>query len=270
MRRWAWIWLPLAFFVTCAGWALASPVGAAPDDDYHLASIWCAQGEREGVCVRPGCRAGHPARPGPGGAVGGLLRVQGGRHRGLPGRGAHLDGARRHAAHQPDRRPVPGRATTRRCRCSSGPTWSARSPSCAWSTRCWRRSCSPPCCASCLPASLLPPRSPSSSPSCRSGCRWSRPRTRARGRSSASARSGRSPSRSCAGRRSRDRRGILIAAAMVVAAGMAIAARVDSAAYVAITAVVVVTLAGWRASLAAPVAAGPRGGARPSPVPSPT
>ena len=54
MRRWAWIWLPVAFFVTCAGWALASPVGAAPDDDYHLASIWCAQGEREGVCVDPG------------------------------------------------------------------------------------------------------------------------------------------------------------------------------------------------------------------------
>ena len=54
MRRWAWIWLPLAFLVTCTGWALASPVGAAPDDDYHLASIWCAQGEREGVCVDPG------------------------------------------------------------------------------------------------------------------------------------------------------------------------------------------------------------------------
>ncbi len=54
MRRWAWIWLPLAFFVTCTGWALASPVGAAPDDDYHLASIWCAQGERGGVCVDPG------------------------------------------------------------------------------------------------------------------------------------------------------------------------------------------------------------------------
>jgi hypothetical protein len=39
---------------------------------------------------------------------------------------------------------------------------------------------------------------------------------------------------------------------MVVSAAMAIAARVDSAAYVAITAVVVVTLAGWRSSLARP------------------
>ena len=50
----------------------------------------------------------------------------------------------------------------------------------------------------------------------------------------------------------RDRRGILIAVAMVVSAGMAIAARVDSAAYVAVTAVVVVTLAGWRASAGRP------------------
>ena len=50
----------------------------------------------------------------------------------------------------------------------------------------------------------------------------------------------------------RDRRGVLIATAMVVSAAMAIAARVDSAAYVAITAVVVVTLAGWRSSMARP------------------
>ncbi len=58
---------------------------------------------------RPRSRAGDPPRPGPGGPVGRLLRVQGGRHGGLPGRGAHLDGTRRHAAHQPDRRPLPGR-----------------------------------------------------------------------------------------------------------------------------------------------------------------
>ena len=50
MSRWFWVWIPLAFFVMCAGWALTSPVGAAPDDDYHLTSIWCAQGVRTGVC----------------------------------------------------------------------------------------------------------------------------------------------------------------------------------------------------------------------------
>jgi hypothetical protein len=31
-------------------WAIASPIGASPDDDYHLASIWCGQGFREGIC----------------------------------------------------------------------------------------------------------------------------------------------------------------------------------------------------------------------------
>ncbi len=42
--------LGLFAFVGLGGWALASPVGSAPDDDYHLASIWCAGGEREGIC----------------------------------------------------------------------------------------------------------------------------------------------------------------------------------------------------------------------------
>ena len=31
-------------------WALASPVGATPDEDYHLISTWCGQGLEEGVC----------------------------------------------------------------------------------------------------------------------------------------------------------------------------------------------------------------------------
>jgi hypothetical protein len=47
--------LPIAFFFTLVGWALTSPVGSSPDDDYHLSSIWCAGGERDGVCeVDPG------------------------------------------------------------------------------------------------------------------------------------------------------------------------------------------------------------------------
>lgn len=33
-----------------AAWAVSSPPGSSPDDDYHLASIWCAWGERAGVC----------------------------------------------------------------------------------------------------------------------------------------------------------------------------------------------------------------------------
>ena len=46
----AWWALPIAFFIMCSGWALTSPVGSAPDDDFHLSSIWCAQGIRAGVC----------------------------------------------------------------------------------------------------------------------------------------------------------------------------------------------------------------------------
>jgi Predicted membrane protein (DUF2142) len=39
-----WVATCLAAFVALAGWSLASPSASSPDDDYHLASIWCAQG----------------------------------------------------------------------------------------------------------------------------------------------------------------------------------------------------------------------------------
>jgi hypothetical protein len=39
-----WLLTCLAAFVALAGWSMASPPGSSPDDDYHLASIWCAQG----------------------------------------------------------------------------------------------------------------------------------------------------------------------------------------------------------------------------------
>lgn len=41
----------LLAFAGLGAWAIASPVGAAPDDDYHLASIWCSLGDREGLCA---------------------------------------------------------------------------------------------------------------------------------------------------------------------------------------------------------------------------
>lgn len=43
-------------WVALAAWALMSPVGAAPDDDYHLAMIYCAAGEAE--CLPEGQREG--------------------------------------------------------------------------------------------------------------------------------------------------------------------------------------------------------------------
>ncbi|MEO7720516.1 MAG: DUF2142 domain-containing protein [Pseudolysinimonas sp.] len=45
LRRLRWIHLaPVLAFVALSAWGFASPVGAAPDDDYHLVSIWCADG----------------------------------------------------------------------------------------------------------------------------------------------------------------------------------------------------------------------------------
>jgi len=46
------IWLaPLFALMALGAWAFASPVGASPDDDYHLASIWCANGARTDLCA---------------------------------------------------------------------------------------------------------------------------------------------------------------------------------------------------------------------------
>lgn len=44
----------LLAFAGLGAWAIASPVGAAPDDDFHLASIWCSWGDREGLCAEGG------------------------------------------------------------------------------------------------------------------------------------------------------------------------------------------------------------------------
>ncbi|WP_435736706.1 DUF2142 domain-containing protein [Cellulosimicrobium sp. PMB13] len=51
----------LLFVVFLTSWALASPVGSSPDEDYHLASIWCAQGDRDGACVVDGDGEGADA-----------------------------------------------------------------------------------------------------------------------------------------------------------------------------------------------------------------
>ena len=32
------------------GWAFSSPIGSSPDDNFHLASIWCGSGERDQIC----------------------------------------------------------------------------------------------------------------------------------------------------------------------------------------------------------------------------
>jgi len=42
--------LAVGLLLVLLGWAVLTPVGSSPDDDYHLASIWCAAGERSGAC----------------------------------------------------------------------------------------------------------------------------------------------------------------------------------------------------------------------------
>lgn len=46
--------IPVLLFVALAAWGFSSPVGATPDDDFHLPSIWCGLGDRDGVCEATG------------------------------------------------------------------------------------------------------------------------------------------------------------------------------------------------------------------------
>lgn len=41
---------PVLVVISLGSWAYASPVGSSPDDDFHLASIWCAEGARGDFC----------------------------------------------------------------------------------------------------------------------------------------------------------------------------------------------------------------------------
>jgi hypothetical protein len=54
--------IPVGLLVAMISWAFSSAVGASPDDDYHMASIWCAQGPRDGLCEQ-GDSAGHMKVP---------------------------------------------------------------------------------------------------------------------------------------------------------------------------------------------------------------
>lgn len=51
-----------AAFLALTSWALSSPLGATPDEDYHLVSIWCGQGERPYLC-QSGSKQGEVSVP---------------------------------------------------------------------------------------------------------------------------------------------------------------------------------------------------------------
>jgi hypothetical protein len=51
-RRFRWVYFtPLLALLALSAWVFASPIGASPDDDYHLASIWCANEARTDLCA---------------------------------------------------------------------------------------------------------------------------------------------------------------------------------------------------------------------------
>ncbi|MFF1633606.1 DUF2142 domain-containing protein [Leifsonia sp. NPDC058248] len=57
-RRWSYIGLvPIFALLALIAWAVSSPIGSSPDDDYHLPSIWCGLGDRPGICETV---PGHP------------------------------------------------------------------------------------------------------------------------------------------------------------------------------------------------------------------
>lgn len=37
-------------FVALSSWGFSSAVGSSPDDNFHLASLWCGHGDRSGIC----------------------------------------------------------------------------------------------------------------------------------------------------------------------------------------------------------------------------
>lgn len=52
LARFRAIWLaPVFALVALVAWSLASPMGAGPDDDFHLASTWCANAANTSACL---------------------------------------------------------------------------------------------------------------------------------------------------------------------------------------------------------------------------
>ncbi len=50
LLTWHGVILVICASIVLSTWALASPPGSSPDDEFHLASIWCATGYSTGIC----------------------------------------------------------------------------------------------------------------------------------------------------------------------------------------------------------------------------
>lgn len=46
--------MPFLLFTALLSWALSSPVGSSPDEDFHLVSIWCATGDDDACLYEEG------------------------------------------------------------------------------------------------------------------------------------------------------------------------------------------------------------------------
>lgn len=53
---------PILIVMALGAWMFASPIGASPDDNFHLPSSWCGLGERPGLC-EPGDSAQQRSVP---------------------------------------------------------------------------------------------------------------------------------------------------------------------------------------------------------------
>ena len=53
---------PIFALIALTAWAFASPIGSSPDDDFHLASIWCANSANTDACL-PGPTPGERVVP---------------------------------------------------------------------------------------------------------------------------------------------------------------------------------------------------------------
>jgi hypothetical protein len=63
VRRFKLLYLAPAFaLIALMAWAFASPAGSSPDDDFHLASIWCANSANTAAC-EPAAKANERVIP---------------------------------------------------------------------------------------------------------------------------------------------------------------------------------------------------------------
>ena len=53
---------PIFALIALTAWVFASPIGSSPDDDFHLASIWCANSANTDACL-PGPKASERIVP---------------------------------------------------------------------------------------------------------------------------------------------------------------------------------------------------------------